>query len=392
MSSGSKFTHVLNERDACQRFALTRTRFAKRVSLLAAVGLAVGLVACGEEAPAPVEAGGSGLAAGVGGGAGAAAGTGSGKSGAGGSAGTGTPIGSGGTAGANSAAGAVGVGGSAGAALGGASGSSASGAGGSGMNGGAGVPGLGGRGSAGDSSLAGSATGGSSGMTVGGSGGQSAAGSGGSAACEKGVTKGQDVLLIGDSFIALSRDISKDLNTLARNAGALAASDSYRDNSVSGTQLSGGISPQIPVQYTNGQKQAPAKVVIMDGGGNDMLNNTCSDPPTSSCQGIQNAVKAVQDLFTQMGTDGVESVVYFFYPENQTNATQRAKIDVLRSLLQDVCYSSVSPKCYGVDLRPVFEGHFSEYVLSDGIHPTAAGSQASSDAIWKVMQDNCVAQ
>jgi lysophospholipase L1-like esterase len=229
-------------------------------------------------------------------------------------------------------------------------------------------------------------------MTAGGAGGQAMAGVGGSPECVKGVTEGSDVLLIGDSFIALSRDITKDLIALARDAGALAAGDSYRDNSASGTQLSGGISPQIPVQYANGQKQAPVKHVIMDGGGNDMLNNTCSDPPTSSCEGIQKAVAAVETLFTQMGTDGVESVVYFFYPENQTNATQRAKVDVLRTELQAICYSSVSPKCYGVDLRPVFEGHFSEYVMSDGIHPTAAGSQASADAFWMVMLDNCVAQ
>jgi lysophospholipase L1-like esterase len=261
------------------------------------------------------------------------------------------------------------------------------------VNGGAGAQGTGGKGSAGDSSVAGgSAIGGSSGMMAGGSGGQPMAGGGGSPECVKGVTEGSDVLLIGDSFIALSRDITEVLIALARDAGALAAGDSYRDNSASGTQLSGGISPQIPVQYANGQNQAPVKHVIMDGGGNDMLNNTCSDPPTSSCEGIQKAVAAVETLFTQMGTDGVESVVYFFYPENQTNATQRAKVDVLRTELQAICYSSVSPKCYGVDLRPVFEGHFSEYVMSDGIHPTAAGSQASAEAIWKVMQDNCVAQ
>jgi lysophospholipase L1-like esterase len=93
-----------------------------------------------------------------------------------------------------------------------------------------------------------------------------------------------------------------------------------------------------------------------------------------------------------MGSDGVETVVYFFYPENQKNAVQKEKIDVLRSLLQEVCASSVSPKCYEVDLRPVFEGHFTEYVMSDGIHPTAAGSQASAEAIWSVMQANCIAQ
>jgi lysophospholipase L1-like esterase len=224
------------------------------------------------------------------------------------------------------------------------------------------------------------------------SGGAGASGSAGAPTCEKGTTKGKDVLLIGDSFIALSHDITKDLIALARADGALAASDSYRDNSVSGTQLHGGISPQIPQQYVNGEKDAPAKVVVMDGGGNDMLNNTCSDPPTESCQAIQDAVTAVKDLFTQMGKDGVETVVYFFYPENQKNATQKAKVDVLRTQLQGVCYSSVSPKCYGVDLRPVFDGHFTEYVLSDGIHPTAAGSQASSEAIWSVMQKNCIAQ
>jgi lysophospholipase L1-like esterase len=264
------------------------------------------------------------------------------------------------------------------------------------VTGGTAGQGTSGRSSAGDGaggSMAGSAaTGGSSGTTAGGFGGQPAAGAGGAPACEKGAVKGEDVLLIGDSFIALSRDLTKDLIALARSAGALAADDAYRDNSASGTQLSGGISPQIPQQYVNGQQQTPVKIVIMDGGGNDMLNNTCSEPPTPSCQGIQNAVTAVEDLFSQMGADGVESVVYFFYPENQKNATQRAKIDVLRTLLEDVCASSVSPKCYGVDLRPVFEGHFSEYVLSDGIHPTAAGSQASAEAIWSVMQQNCIAQ
>jgi lysophospholipase L1-like esterase len=103
-------------------------------------------------------------------------------------------------------------------------------------------------------------------------------------------------------------------------------------------------------------------------------------------------VTATKNLFVQMGKDSVESVVFFFYPENQKNPTQRAKIDVLRPLLQNICTSSVSPKCYGVDLRPVFVGHFDEYVLSDGIHPTAAGSQATAEAIWSVMQENCIAQ
>jgi lysophospholipase L1-like esterase len=362
----------------------------KRAGLLVASAFGITLVACGTDATSPDGTGGSAATAATGGTSGAAANANAGKGTAGGSfAGSaGTGVSSGGTGGANASAGA-------GATFAGASGASAAGTGGSGEAGRA-SGGMGGRGSAGDGaagSAAGvTATGGSAGTAAGGRAGAAGSGSAGAPACEKGTTKGKDVLLIGDSFIALSRDITKDLIAIARDDGALAVSDSYRDNSVSGTQLFGGISPQIPVQYASGEKDAPAKVVVMDGGGNDMLNNTCSDPPTESCQAIQSAVTAVKDLFVQMGKDGVETVVYFFYPENQKNATQRAKIDVLRTQLQEVCYSSVSPRCYGVDLRPVFDGHFTEYVLSDGIHPTAAGSQASAEAIWSVMKQNCIAQ
>jgi lysophospholipase L1-like esterase len=343
---------------------------------LAAFTLAAGLVGC--ESDAPPSMGGAvtgGDSTGSGGGSGTSLGGSGGSPGSGGQ-----PAGSG----AGGASGMVSTGGSGGA-IGGAAGSGASGASETGGMGGGGPAGGGAGGS-------GAITGGMAGTASGGSGGAPVAGGGGAPACAKGVTKGSEVLLIGDSFIALSRDISEDLNTLARNAGTLEAGESYRDSSVSGTQLSGGISPQIPQQYVNAQRQGPVKVVIMDGGGNDMLNNTCSDPPTASCQAIQNAVAAVEDLFSTMGDDGVESVVYFFYPENQTNATQRAKIDVLRTLLQEVCTSAVSPKCYGVDLRPVFVGHFTEYILSDGIHPTAAGSQATAEAIWASMQQNCIAQ
>lgn len=366
----------------------------KHFNVLTVLAFGIGVVACGTDASSPDGTGGAGAAAATGGSSGsataAAAGTGTAGASVAGRGGTTASSGGAGAGGTTASGGAgAGAGGSAAPAAG-TAGTGASGGSGGGV-GGRGAGGAGGAGTAGGAS-GGSPAGGWGGMAGASSGGAGASGSAGAPTCEKGTTKGKDVLLIGDSFIALSHDITKDLIALARADGALAASDSYRDNSVSGTQLHGGISPQIPQQYVNGEKDAPAKVVVMDGGGNDMLNNTCSDPPTESCQAIQDAVTAVKDLFTQMGKDGVETVVYFFYPENQKNATQKAKVDVLRTQLQGVCYSSVSPKCYGVDLRPVFDGHFTEYVLSDGIHPTAAGSQASSEAIWSVMQKNCIAQ
>jgi lysophospholipase L1-like esterase len=58
--------------------------------------------------------------------------------------------------------------------------------------------------------------------------------------------------------------------------------------------------------------------------------------------------------------------------------------------MKAICDGLTSPKCYWLDLREIWNGH-SEYT-ADGIHPTAAGSKATGDAIWEVMVDNCVAQ
>jgi len=200
--------------------------------------------------------------------------------------------------------------------------------------------------------------------------------------------KGSEVLVIGESFIAMSHEITRNLEQNAKNAGIIASNESFRDNSVSGTRLSGGISPTIPQQYQNAKQQSPVKYVIMDGGGNDCLQSggtASADNPE-----LKNAVSAAQTLLNQMGTDGVVKVVYFFYPEPQGSSFSglKSKLDVLRPMIQNVVNTSSKPNCYWLDLRPVFEGKYSQYITSDGIHPTSAGCKATADAIWKVIQDN----
>jgi len=200
--------------------------------------------------------------------------------------------------------------------------------------------------------------------------------------------KGSEVLVIGESFIAMSHEITKDLEKSARNAGILASNESFRDNSVSGTRLSGGISPTIPQQYQNAIKQGSVKYVIMDGGGNDCLQSGGS--ASASNPELQNAVNAAKTLLNQMASDGVLKVVYFFYPEPQGSyfGGLKDKLDVLRPLIQNVVNSTSNPKSYWLDLRPVFSGKYSQYITSDGIHPTSAGCQATADAIWNVIQTN----
>jgi hypothetical protein len=188
--------------------------------------------------------------------------------------------------------------------------------------------------------------------------------------------KGSEVLVIGDSFLALSRDITKRLELNARNAGILGSTDTFRDNSVSGTMLSGGISPTIPVQYQNGVNAGTVKYVIMDGGGNDCLGGN-----------VSNAVTAARSLFEQMGKNGVVKVFYLFYPDpvGSLASTLKPKLDTLRPQIQEIVTNSTSPKGYFLDLRPTFEGKYSSYILSDGIHPTTEGSNAAADAIWAEM-------
>jgi lysophospholipase L1-like esterase len=93
-----------------------------------------------------------------------------------------------------------------------------------------------------------------------------------------------------------------------------------------------------------------------------------------------------------MAQDGVEKVLYFFYPDPIGNnyASLTACLNRLRPEMKSLCEGLTAPKCYWLDLRPTWEGH-NEYP-SDGIHPTEAGSVATGNAIWAAMEEHCIAQ
>jgi hypothetical protein len=188
---------------------------------------------------------------------------------------------------------------------------------------------------------------------------------------------GSEVLVIGDSFLALSHDITKRLEQNAKNAGILNTNDKFRDLSVSGTMLNGGISPTIPTQYQNGINAGTVKYVIMDGGGNDCLGGN-----------VNGAVTAAKNLFERMAKNGAVKVFYLFYPDpvGGLAGNLKPKLDALRPQIQNIVSKSATPKGYFFDLRPTFEGKYSSYIMSDGIHPTREGSNAAADAIWAEMQ------
>ena len=237
--------------------------------------------------------------------------------------------------------------------------------------------------SSGGASGSGSGTAGRGGTSSAGSSGSSSGGTGaggtGAGACTKGQTKGADVAVIGESFIAATHGITQQIEKQAKAASSLGQSEHYVDNSVSGTTLANN---QIPSQYTKAAMAGKIKYVLMDGGGNDCLLNKNGDA----------ALAAAEALFKTMAEKGTEKVQYFFYPDpiGANYNDLKSCLDTLRPKMKALCDGLTAPKCYWLDLRPTWNGH-NDYT-SDGIHPTAAGSIATGDVIWEAMKTNCIAQ
>jgi len=229
-------------------------------------------------------------------------------------------------------------------------------------------------------------------LASGGSGGTGGAGEvvdGGAGSCSSGTVPANQVLVIGDSFFATTHQITAYLEGLGRAAGAVSEGERYRDRSnlLSNALALGGNG--IADQYASGESEAEVKVVIMNGGGADVLLGSC-DGSNASCAVVTAAATAAQALFVKMAGNNVEHVVYAFYPD-PGDANVKARVDALRPLIQTACEDAPLP-CHFLDLRTAFAGHYPEYVQADQLNPTDAGARASAEAIWGVMQQYCIAQ
>lgn len=207
--------------------------------------------------------------------------------------------------------------------------------------------------------------------------------------CPPSELSSSEVLILGDSFFAASHEITGFIEDLARSAGALSAGERYRDNSRLINNTLALMENGIETQYADAIAESPVRVVIMNGGGSDALLGDC-ETPDADCPVLADATAAAEELLTRMSEDGVTDVLYAFYP-NALDDVLRAKVDALRPLIQDACEATDS-LCQFIDLRPVFEGNYDEYIGSDGLNPTTEGAAATAQEIWTVMQENCIAQ
>jgi len=207
--------------------------------------------------------------------------------------------------------------------------------------------------------------------------------------CTSGTVAPNGVVVLGDSFFATNHQITAYLEDLARAAGALDAGERYRDVSRLTANALALSSSGILNQYLTAAADAEVEVVIMNGGGADVLLGACDgDLPT--CPVLTAAAAAFDEVLQTMADDGVDGVVFAGYPDPQLDGV-RQKMDALRPLLQASCEQSPVP-CHFLDLRPTFEGNYETFILADGINPTAAGSQATAEALWAALAAECWAQ
>jgi hypothetical protein len=238
-----------------------------------------------------------------------------------------------------------------------------------------GATGGGGRTGTGGSTMSG--TGGTTGSGTGGTTGSGTGGSTSSSGCVKGVVKAKDVVIMGESFYAMSPQyIQKRIESKAKAAGVIGSGDSYRNVAVSGQTMN-----YVATTEWNSVQSSPPKVVIMDGGGIDCMSSSCS-----SCPGD------FKTLLGKMATAGVQDVIYTRYPEPGappgSNATLKGNLDILMPKMQPVCEGATGLKCHWVDLRPVWVTGDT----TDGLHPTTSGGDHVGDLIWSEMVKDCIAQ
>lgn len=201
------------------------------------------------------------------------------------------------------------------------------------------------------------------------------------------------VVFLGDSIFALSGGIQERIHAYAGGT--------FRNYTTSGAELFGGsLAPSVVQQYEMARSDAATSdVVVMNGGGNDILIPAVAfDPYDCKTQWYEwgrlsgECRSFIDDIYVdgvnqlnQMAADGVSDVVYlgYYYTKNGilwVDSLEEA-VDYGDLRLAQACQNSVV-SCTFVDPRStIHDGD----IIADGVHPSSSGSQKLADLIWPVL-------
>ena len=203
------------------------------------------------------------------------------------------------------------------------------------------------------------------------------------------------VVFFGDSIFALSGEIQARLHSL--NGGK-----TFRNYTTSGAELTGGlIQPSIEQQIDIANADNPnSTVVVMDGGGNDILIPAVALDPydcltqwyefgrlSSSCKGfIDDIYVDGVDLLNGLQADGITDIVFlgYYYTKNGILLVDDLEeaVDYGDLRLSQACTNSIVD-CTFIDPRSTIRD---SDITGDGVHPNATGSRKLADLIWPVLR------
>lgn len=201
-------------------------------------------------------------------------------------------------------------------------------------------------------------------------------GDSGAVPCTRGQVKAAEVIWMGDTWVTVPGTQVRRVRDHARTAGAIGPTDEYVVVAEAGKDMAA-IAKQYQIQQAG---PTDVKVAIMAGGTWDTIWQGEGDAV------IANVVATFGTLLDQMAADGtVQHVIYFLCPE----LPGIPGVATLRPLLRQACEDDSPVPCRFLDLQPLWRP---EYTAATGYQATDAGAVVIGDAIWKVMQDNCIAQ
>jgi hypothetical protein len=202
------------------------------------------------------------------------------------------------------------------------------------------------------------------------------------------------VVFFGDSIFALSGEIQARLHAL--NGGK-----TFRNYTTSGAELIGGlIQPSVEQQIGIANADNPnSTVVVMDGGGNDILIPAVALDPyncmtqwwefgrlSSRCKGLIDDIYVDGvDLLNGLHADGVSEVVYlgYYYTKNGLILADDLEEAIVYgdAKLAQACQNAIV-NCTFIDPRSAI---LDSDITADGVHPTAGGSNKIANLIWPVL-------
>jgi lysophospholipase L1-like esterase len=211
------------------------------------------------------------------------------------------------------------------------------------------------------------------------------------------------IVMLGDSVFALSGDIAKELKLLSGKE--------YPHYYIVGAEMKGtkdsfgGTESDLPNQYKRAKAEhAPIHTIIFDGGANDIILTAygqCKAAPNPEnldmktlCrpffeEAVEEVTTGLSALLKTMREDGVQHVIYQGYYRSTNPDFDDASdfgMQALKAVIDEHQEAFQSPKSLSfIDPRPHFNGKEAEYIISDRIHPSAAGSKVLANLIWNIL-------